>query len=154
MRQERLGEAIELLAVDGGELAAKVELARLHALRADVTRAAQLASEAQRASARERSIDRATVGAQLVLVDVLIRCRTGELETARALLVREWHQFETPDGGGWRAEARLVRGFLDDAAGQGIEIWLGLDQPVRARVRWMAAEWPELRAFLDAHDAT
>ena len=69
--------------------------------------------------------------------------------------MREWARFETAEsGGGWRAEACLVRGFLDAAADDGVEVWLGLDDASRARVRWMGAEWPELRAFIDAHDGT
>ena len=154
MRQERLQDAIDLLAVDRHS-SAKIELARLHALRGEVTRAAELAAEANRAAMRERGTNRKSAKAQLLLIDVLIHCRSGELEAARALVIREWHRFEAADGGGgWRAEARLVRGFLDAVAGDGVEVWLGLDDASRARVRWMGAEWPELRAFLDAHDPT
>ena len=130
----------------------KIELARLYALRADLPRATARLADARRDAGGERGIDRAAAAARLVLVEVLIACRKGALDTAHAVLIREWPLFEAADGGGvWRAEACLVRGFLDAAAGIGVEVWLGLDEATRDRVRWMAAEWPELRAFLDAH---
>lgn len=131
----------------------QIELARLYALRGDVTRATRTAEAAQREAGRMRGVARKASAAQLLLIEVLIACRSGALEAARALLLREWRQFETAEGaGGWRAEACLVRGFLDAAAGDSVEVWLGLDDATRARVRWMGAEWPALRAFIDAHD--
>src|SRR6185312_403381 len=162
MRQERLADAIaveleqherDTRRPSAGALPTKLELARLHALRADLPAARQWADDARRLAERARGVNRRTADAQLLVVDALIACREGAPDAARALLLRDWGRFETLEGGGgWRAEACLLRGFLDGAAGAGVEVWLGLDEASRARVRWMSAEWPELRAFLDAYD--
>ncbi len=150
---ERAATIFEGIVAGGGRWAT-IELARLFALRGEIARAQEAADEARGEARFARGVTRKSVEAQLLLVDVLVQCRKGELAAARALLLGEWQRFETAEGGGgWRAEACLVRGFLDAAAGDSIEVWLGLNEESRARVRWMGAEWPELRAFLDAHDA-
>jgi hypothetical protein len=145
-----LARAAEIFAaiVAGGGRWATIELARLFALRGEIVRAVAAADEARGEARFARGVHRKALEAQLLFVDVLVHCRKGELDAARALLLGEWRRFETAEGGGgWRAEACLVRGFLDAAAGDSVEVWLGL-----ARVRWMATEWPELRAFIDAHE--
>jgi len=125
-----------------------LELARLYALRGDVERATQRADDARRRPPRHI---RATFDARLLFVDALVAARRGETLAAFDALARRWSTFETAENS-WLAEACLLRGFLAAQLGFGVEIWLGLDDHSRARVRWMAAEWPELRAFLDAHD--
>jgi hypothetical protein len=127
-------------------LRAALELARLYALRGDLARA-----EAARQRVPRPRVDRATVEARLHFVDALIATRRGELGAAWDALTRHWARFETSESG-WLAEACLLRGFLAAQLGGSVEIWLGLDEAARARVHWMAAEWPELRAFIGAHD--
>ncbi|HEY2748064.1 MAG TPA: hypothetical protein VGL86_25750 [Polyangia bacterium] len=149
---ERAASLFEAIVAGGGRWAT-IELARVLALRGEIGRAEQAAHQARGEARFARGVSRKAAEAQLLLVDVLIRCRRGELADARALLLGEWARFETAEGaGGWRAEACLVRGFLDAASGDSVEVWLGLDDTTRARVRWMASEWPDLRAFLDAHE--
>ena len=148
----RAATIFEAIVAAGGRWAA-IELARLFALRGEIARAEEAAHEARAEARFARGVNRKAAEAQLLFVDVLLRCKKGELEAARALLLGGWQRFETAEGdGGWRAEACLLRGFLDAAAGESVEVWLGLDEASRARVRWMSAEWPELRAFIDAYD--
>ena len=96
-------------------------------------------------------MNRATGQARLLFIDALVAARRHDLMTAADTLARGWPTFEQSHGG-WLAEACLLRGFLAAQLGAGVEIWLGLSDTARARVHWMAAEWPELRAFIDAHD--
>lgn len=124
-----------------------LELARLYALRGDVDRAATWAATARARIRRLRAIDRAIAEARLLFVDALVAARRGDLTTALDTLAQRWSTFEHAPGG-WLAEACLLRGFLAGQLGAGIEIWLGLDDSARARVHWMATEWPELRAFI------
>jgi hypothetical protein len=151
MRQARLGDAIELLLAARPELLPAIELARLYALRGDLDGAARWTAEGRRLLARARVVDRATAEARLVLVEVLTLARAGRLDEAWGTLSDKWSAFETSQGG-WHVEACLVRGFLAWKAGASVETWLGLGDSERAHARWMAAEWPELREFLDAHD--
>jgi hypothetical protein len=130
-----------------------LELARLAALRGDLDGAARWTGDARARLARERSVNRTTAAARLLLVDVLSTTRRGQLDDAWRALAQQWATFEQTQGG-WLFEASLLRGFLAWKAGASVEHWLGLDEAQRAQARWMAAEWPELRAFLDAHDAT
>jgi len=130
-----------------GELV-PLELARLYALRGDVERAAHRADDARRRPPRHI---RATFDARLLFIDALVAARRGDILAAFDTLSRHWSAFESAEGG-WLAEACLLRGFLAAQLGFGVEIWLGLDDDSRARVRWMSAEWPELRAFIDAHE--
>lgn len=151
MQQGRLQDAIDLLAAGGPDLFAAIERARLHALRGDGEAAARVIAEARGRLGRAHAVDRATAEARLVLVDALVTARGGQPDEAWAALSRRWGSFENAHGG-WLAEACLLRGYLAWKAGAGVESWLGLGEAQRAHVRWMAAEWPELREFIDAHD--
>jgi len=126
-----------------------LELARVLALRGDVDGAAREADVVRRRPPRH---ERALFDTRLLFIDALVAARRGDALGAFDMLARGWSAFESSPGG-WIAEACLVRGFLAAQLGIGIEIWLGLDDDSRARVRWMAAEWPELRAFIDAHES-
>jgi len=129
-----------------------LELARLYALRGDVASAARHA-EAARQRLQRPHADRAIGEARLLLIDALITTRRGDFAEAYAALAQRWATFETSHGG-WRAEACLLRGYLSWKLGSSVEAWLGLGDAARARVRWMASDWPELRAFIDAHDVS
>jgi hypothetical protein len=153
-RQERLQDAIDLHLDDKKRgWSSMLELARLYALRGDVEPAMRFAGDARREVARERRMNRETGDARLLFIDALIATRRSDFTSASNTLSQQWAAFEQSHGG-WLAEACLLRGFLAAQLGATPEIWLGLGDTARARVRWMSSEWPELRAFIDAHEPT
>jgi hypothetical protein len=151
MRQGRLGDAIDLYLAARPELFPAIELGRLYALRGDVESAARWTADARRRLRSAHAVDRATAEARLVLVEALTTARSGRLDEAWQTLSQKWGAFEQSHGG-WHAEACLVRGYLAWTAGASVETWLGLGEAQEAHARWMAAEWPELAAFIDEHD--
>jgi hypothetical protein len=153
MRQERLQDAIDLYlaAEKPGGYGDALEIARLYALRGDAENATRFADDARRAVAPLRGMNRTSADARLLLIDALVAGRRGDVEQAWTALSDGWATFETSHGG-WLAEACLLRGFFAWKLGSSVESWLGLSDAARDRVRWMAADWPDLRAFLDAHE--
>lgn len=152
MRQERLQDAIDLYlgAERSDQQWVSLELALLYVLRGDVESAERFVETARSPARGARESGRHD-RARLLLVDAAIRARRGDLEGAWALLAQGWGAFEMPERRSL-AEACLLRGFVGWKLGGSVESWLGLTESARARVRWLGAEWPELRAFLDAHD--
>jgi hypothetical protein len=132
-------------------LFAAVDTALRAALRGDLPEADRAQTEARRWCARSRGLLRTTARARLLLVDVVLLCRSERLEEAWAALHRDWKTFENTPGG-WLAEACLLRGYLAYRTDRDVEPWLGLlGASGGATLIWMANEWPELGAFLDAY---
>ena len=81
--------------------------------------------------------------------------RSGQHEDAARALDRDWKRLEEALAVSSMRRAWLLRAYLasGDGARGSVEPWLTLARGGRkGELAWLGAEWPELRAFIDAHD--
>jgi hypothetical protein len=159
-RQGQLQKAIEA-AIDverapgllfGSEvrLHASIHLATLYALRGDVATARRWCESARQRLARAQN--RTYAAAILRLAEVLVLARAGERQEALRALERDWRRLEESLTATTMKKALVLRAFcaVGDANRGSTGPWLSLVR--KGELQWMAVEWPELQAFLAAHD--
>jgi hypothetical protein len=134
-------------------LHAATDLALLYALSGDSHAATRWCEDGRRrlASAGQRAL----CAALLRQAEIVVVARTGQNGDAARAFDRDWRRLEEVLPAAWMRISWVVRCFV--AAGDGtrgsVEPWLTMARSGRkGELRWMAAEWPELAAFLDAHD--
>lgn len=94
---------------------------------------------------------------QVPLARAVVACRRGNPAEAVRVLDEGWSRFQSALSGDVMRPLRMVRALaLEAAGGEGSARPLAAQLAVLAEERpadltWMAAEWPELRAFLDRH---
>jgi len=128
-------------------------LATLHALRGDVDAATRWCDDARKRLAR--GTNRSYSAASLRLAEIFTLARSGKLdETARAL-DRDRGRLENALTATTLRRAWLLRAFAasSDGARGSVEPWLTMARSGRkGELAWIGAEWPELAAFIAAHD--
>ncbi len=163
MRQGALPKAIEtaieverapgLLFGSEARLMAAIHLGMLYALRGQLDAATRWCDDGRRRLARGQN--RALPAALLRLTEILVLARAGKHEEAARALDRDERRLEEALTVTSMRKAWLVRAFCaaGDATRGSVEPWLTMARAGRkGELAWVAAEWPELRAFVDAHD--
>ena len=132
---------------------AAIHLGMLYALRGDVDAATRWCDDARRRLPRGQQ--RTLTAALLRLAEVLVLARAGKRDDAARALDRDWHRLEEALTVSSMRKAWLVRAWCAaaDGARGSVEPWLTMARAGRkGELRWVGADWPELCAFLDAHD--
>jgi len=163
MRQGELGKAVEAaITVErapgllfGGDVRtmAAIHLGMLYALRGDVDAATRWCDDARRRLPRGQQ--RTLTAALLKIAEVLVLARGGRRDDAARALDRDWHRLEEALTVTAMRKAWLLRAWCAaaDPTRGSVEPWLTMVRAGRkGELAWLGAEWPELRAFLDAHD--
>lgn len=163
MRQGELARATdEAIAVErtpgllfGSEvrLHAAVHLAMLYTLRGQLDAARRWCEEGRRRLARGQN--RTLTAALLRLAEILLLARDGKRDEAARALDRDRPRLEESLSVSSMKKAWLLRAWCAAADGTrgSVEPWLTMARSGRTgELRWLGTEWPELRAFIDAHD--
>lgn len=163
MRQGELQRAIEaaieverapgLLSTGDTRTIACTHLALLYALRGQLDAATRWCEAARRRLPRGQT--RTYTAALLRVAELVTLARSGQSADATRAFDRDAGRLEEALPVTSVRKAWLLRAFLaaSDGTRATVEPWLTLARSGRPReLRWLATEWPELRAFLDAHD--
>ena len=132
---------------------AAIHLGLLYALRGQLDAATRWCDDARRRLPRGQN--RTLSAALLRLAEATVLARSGQHEDAARALDRDWKRLEEALAVSSMRRAWLLRAYLasGDGARGSVEPWLTLARGGRkGELAWLGAEWPELRAFLDAHD--
>jgi hypothetical protein len=134
-------------------LNAAIDLALLHALAGRLEVAERWSDDARRRLGY--SHNRTFVAALLRVTELLVLARQGRCDDAARLFDRDARRLDESLTVAWMRVAWLVRAFA--AAGDGargsVEPWVTLARSGRrGELRWLGVAWPELRAFVDAHE--
>lgn len=139
----------------GSDLRARAaaQLGLLYALRGQLDVATRWCDDARRRLGR--SCNRTYNGALVRITEIMVLARTGRREEAARAFDRDAQRLAEALSASTLRTAWLVRAFVASADGAraSLEPWLTLARSGRkGDVAWIRAEWPELRAFVDAHD--
>ncbi|HEX6836507.1 MAG TPA: hypothetical protein VF334_08030 [Polyangia bacterium] len=132
---------------------AAIHLGMLYALRGELDAAGRWCDDARRRLPRGHN--RTLSAALLRIAEILVLARSGKRDDAARALDRDWHRLEEALTVASMRKAWLVRAWCAaaDPSRGSVEPWLTMARAGRkGELRWLGAEWPELRAFLDAHD--
>lgn len=160
MRQGELGPATEIaIAVErapgllfGSEarLMAAIDLAMIYALRGQTDVARRWCEDGRKRLARAQN--RTLTAALLRLTEILVLAREGKRDEAAKAIERDWRRLEEALTAASMKKAWLLRAFVtaNDGTRANVGPWTAVVR--RGELTWMAVEWPELRAFLAAHE--
>ena len=132
---------------------AAIHLGMLYALRGELDAAERWCDDARRRLPRGQN--RTLSAALLRLAEILVLARSDKRDDAARALDRDWHRLEEALTVASMRKAWLVRAWCAaaDPSRGSVEPWLTMARAGRkGELRWLGAGWPELRAFLDAHD--
>ncbi|HXU70308.1 MAG TPA: hypothetical protein VN947_13320 [Polyangia bacterium] len=132
---------------------AATHLGLVYALRGQLDAATRWCDDARKRLSR--GSNRTHSAALLRLAEATVLTRSGQLDDATRALDRDWKRLEEALAVSTMRRAWLLRAYLasGDGARGSVEPWLTLARGGRkGELAWLGAEWPELRAFLDAHD--
>lgn len=132
---------------------AAIHLGMLYALRGQLDAATRWCDDARRRLPRGQN--RTLSAALLRIAEILVLARSGQRDDAARALDRDWHRLEEALTVASMRKAWLVRAWCAaaDPSRGSVEPWLTMARAGRkGELRWLGAEWPELRAFLDAYD--
>lgn len=132
---------------------AAIHLGMLYALRGQLDAATRWCDDARRRLPRGQN--RTLSAALLRLAEILVLARSDKRDDAARALDRDWHRLEEALTVASMRKAWLVRAWCAaaDPSRGSVEPWLTMARAGRkGELRWLGAGWPELRAFVDAHD--
>ncbi len=163
MRQSELQKAIEAtIEVErapglffGSELraSAAVQLGLLYALRGQLDAATRWCDDARKRLGR--SHNRTHTAALLRVAEIAVLTRANQRDAAARAYDRDARRLEEALSVSRLRLVWLMRAFVASAdGGRGsVEPWLTLARSGRkGELGWLGTDWPELRAFIDAHD--
>ena len=165
MRQGELQPAIEasieverapgLVFGADARIMAATHLGLLYALRGQLDAATRWCDDARRRMARGGHNSRTHVAALLRVAELMVLARAGQREDAMRAYDRDIKRLEEALSVTALRKAWLVRAFVASADGTrgSVEPWLTQARGGRkGELAWLGVDWPELRAFIDAHD--
>ncbi|HEY2748065.1 MAG TPA: hypothetical protein VGL86_25755 [Polyangia bacterium] len=132
---------------------AAVQLGLIYTLRGQLDAATRWCDDARKRL--ERSSNRTHTGALLRVAEIAVLARANQREDAARAFDRDSRRLEEALSVTSLRKAWLLRAFVASADGArgSVEPWLGLAHSGRkGELAWLGGEWPELRAFIDAHD--
>ena len=160
MRQGELAKATEIaMAVErapglmfGSEarLMAAIDLAMIYALRGQTDVARRWCEDGRKRLARGQN--RTVTAALLRLCEILVLAREGKRDVGAKAVDRDWRRLEEALTAASMKKAWLLRAFVaaNDGTRANIGPWTAVVR--RGELSWMAVDWPELQAFLVAHE--
>jgi hypothetical protein len=135
-------------------LLAAVDFGLAYALRGETDVATRWLDDARRRLARTPGVRTSQAGL-LCLAEVITLARAGKRHEATRLLERDWSRVEATVLATVMRRGWLLRAFLagTDPSRATAEPYLTmLRSGRRGELDWMATKWPELKAFLVAHE--